>query len=737
MIDNPLQMNKWEIKRFLPAVLFIQMGMMVLVGLGAFGFDTPILRQVVGFVYLTFLPGIIILRILRFHQLRATEVLLYSVGLSLGFNMFLGFIIDLILPLVGISKPISTLPVLITWAVILGLLSLIAYKRDKGPSFTSAFKWGELLSPPVLFLVMLPLLAILGTQLVNLYQVNAILIILICLIGLVPILTILTKFIPERLYPLAIYSIALSLLWYFALVSKYLVQWDSFLEYHFFDLVVKSGFWNWEIPNNFNAMLSVTILPAIFSQLLDISGTSLFKIIYPLWFALVPLGLYWVYRNQFSSKQAFSAVFFFVGIYIFFLQVPAIFRQMVAELFYVLLIMIIVNKETTPRMKGLYIAFCICLVISHYSLSYLYIGFLIIGMIILYVLKERNFNITAYSVVILLVICLTWYMYISSSEPISSIANLGKHIYDNIIVDFLNIFSRDLSQILVRSSPDALNLTYKLLWYLILFFMAIGSITLVSRMRRRVGSSEYAALAVGNYIVLGSCIIIPYFSNMLGVGRMVHIASLILAPFCILGAELIFSSVSYAFQFIKVAGFRRIDLAIPVTVVMVLFFLFNTGLPFEIAKSSLGRTFPLAYGEINSGRSDIDFAHLVNLRSSSPTQQEVVCAEWLSKARDEERNIYATYYQMGVPVLVSYGMIPEKQICSLTPYTTKEDIVGNYIFLGYVNVILGSGTTLTVEGRPDALLGYTFHWDISRIKPLVDTSMRIYANGASVVYWAP
>ena len=89
-------MNDWKNKKFVSVVLIVQLTMLGLVGLGALGFDIPVLRQIVGFVYLTFLPGIIILRLLKLHELGPVRTLLYSVGLSLAFNMFLGFLINIL-----------------------------------------------------------------------------------------------------------------------------------------------------------------------------------------------------------------------------------------------------------------------------------------------------------------------------------------------------------------------------------------------------------------------------------------------------------------------------------------------------------------------------------------------------------------------------------------------------------------------------------------------------------------
>ncbi len=82
--------NDWEIKKCLSLSLAILLVGAGLLGLDALGFDIPVLRQIVGFVFLTFIPGILILRILRIHNINTVESLVYSVGLSLAFVMFSG-----------------------------------------------------------------------------------------------------------------------------------------------------------------------------------------------------------------------------------------------------------------------------------------------------------------------------------------------------------------------------------------------------------------------------------------------------------------------------------------------------------------------------------------------------------------------------------------------------------------------------------------------------------------------
>ena len=61
-INNPLQMNDLEIGKFLKVILAIQLATWGVIGLDVVGLEIPILRQLIGLIYLTFIPGILILR---------------------------------------------------------------------------------------------------------------------------------------------------------------------------------------------------------------------------------------------------------------------------------------------------------------------------------------------------------------------------------------------------------------------------------------------------------------------------------------------------------------------------------------------------------------------------------------------------------------------------------------------------------------------------------------------------
>ena len=731
-MNNPLQMNNWEIKKFLRLVLGIQLAMLGLVGLAALGFDIPVLRQLIGFLYLTFIPGLLILRIFKLHKLGSVETLLYSVGLSIAFAMFLGFFMNLFYPFVGIPNPISTFPLITTWTVVIGIFCFVAYKRDKGFFAPAQLNLGELLSPPVLFLFLLPLLAILGTQLANFYQNNIVLLVLIGLIAFTVILVVFTKFIPVKLYPLAVFSIALTLLWHYSLISPYLTGHDIFSEYYFFRLVNDGGFWNSALPNSLNAMLSITILPATLSQVLSLDGTQIFKIIYPLVFALVPLGLYQVYYEQLGGKRAFLSSFFLMSIYVFYWIMPSHARQEVAELFYVLLILLVVGKKGALfQRRALIIIFGTALIVSHYAVSYLFVVLLLVSLATLYLMKMKSDNLRGTFPLLFVVMCSAWYLYTASSTTFAAIVYIGRHIYENFTIAFLDPSTRELIYFAMASPPDALMRVNQILYYIVIFFIVVGGIRLILHRYNKELYAEYTALSIGNFILLGIAAVIPFFAAQITVFRLFQVASLVLAPFCILGAEavfnLIYKTLHPAMRFYSLTTGRNILL----TTILVLFLLFNIGFPHEVARNNRLTSIPLS---LDTAEKYVGLYNEISLRGLCPTREEVFCAEWLSKHAGDKQ-IYATYLDIRVPALQSYGMISRERVLPLIPTTTVERVRGTYIYLGYVNTIFNSGTTnwrVTPAAKEEETV-----WDISEISPLLNHSIKVYSNGASEVYWAP
>lgn len=705
-IDNPFQMNDWNIKKFLHIILAIQLAMWGFIGLDTISLQFPILRQLVGFIYLSFIPGIIILRILKLHKLGNIETLLYSAGLSISLLMFTGFLMNMAYPLIGISKPISLIPLIITISAVVLILCALSYMRDKEFSDPSCIELRDVLSPPVLFLCTLPLLAVFGTYLVNYYQSNILLMFLLILISLIAILIGFDKFIPTKSYSLAVFVISISLLFHNALISMYIWGWDIHLEYYIANLVISDSLWDSTIYSNVNAMLSIVMLAPIFSAITDMNLTWVFKIIYPLLFSLVPLGLYRVFQKQTDDKIAFLSVFFFMSIIMFYVDMLQLARQQIAELFLVLIVLLFIDKNMNKVIRSvLLIVFAFSLGVSHYGLSYIFMASLIVVWAILYFYgqwqNKKTIGINTSFVLLFVTFVISWYMYISSSSSLNSIIYIGNHAAQSLFSDFLNPEFAQGAAIILKKTMSPLYGVGKYLHLIAQFFIGIGILTLILNRSKMTFEKEYAAFSVVNFIILLCGIAVPFVASSLNTSRLYQISLIFLAPFCVIGGITFFNLVIGMNRSIKMKQHNDQWLKI-LSLFLVIFLLFNSGWVYEVAKDN----------SISISLSAIDFPVF--------NEQEVTGAKWLNNVK--AGRIYGDYFRWLLINSFEWGTVS----------TISDDLnkikLNSYVYLGTFNI------------REETVL-ISHKKGVNRIREYINSSNimsngnKIYDNNGSEVYY--
>ncbi len=354
-------------KLFLKSVLAIQV-----IAILSIALDIPVLRQVLGFFYTFFLPGLLILRLANLKLRTVTETVLLSIGISVTFSMFIGLAINELLPLAGISHPLTFLPITITIAAILLALTFLG-RNHVGWNYSISFS-GKKLIFQIVSLSIILLAAIVGA----LFIVSWLLLLMVLAICLVVVVAIFgRKLLPNEFYPLAILVIALSLILQRELISQNIYGFDVFGEFYVFKVTSLSGLWN---PNlaipvpqllDYNSMLSVTVLPTVLLNLSKIPSVWIFKVCYFLIYIFVPLAIYEAYRRDFGRSIAFLSAFYFAFFPRFYIEER---RQIIGELFLVLLIFVILNKSLSSKWKSVFVGvFGISLIVSHYSISYIFI----------------------------------------------------------------------------------------------------------------------------------------------------------------------------------------------------------------------------------------------------------------------------------------------------------------------------------------------------------------------------
>lgn len=264
-------------------------------------FDFSVARPIIGFVFLTFMPGFVIVRQLKL-RLEKLETVLFSIGLSLAFWMIATFFMNLILPYVGFVAPLSLLPLLVLSSGIVIMFVILEWQTSlnfdlAAPFFRIALSGILLVLPIILTLV--------GVFLVRAppYTNNSILLIMLVTISVLVGLTLFAKkLFPPEVYPLLLFVIAFCLMMHILLFSNYLQGGDIFGEYSVFKTTALSGHWDLALVNRLSAMLSVTTLPTAYYNILNLDPVWVFKIVYPLIFAFVPLGVYQLYKSKMSVE---------------------------------------------------------------------------------------------------------------------------------------------------------------------------------------------------------------------------------------------------------------------------------------------------------------------------------------------------------------------------------------------------------------------------------------------------
>jgi len=708
-----------DLRHFLVVIFTIQIAFLGLIWLDILGFPILILRQFVGFVYLTFIPGILVLRILKLYNLDSVESYLFAAGISIGIVMFTGFFMNITYPIFGLNNPISLYHLAATISIIVIILMIFCL-RDWCYTLPPLKKDNVIFSPSLLLLLIIPLLSIIGTYLVNQYSNICLLWILIPIIALIPFLIVFNK-IPENLYPLAIFSISLALLYHTTLISNYIWGWDINSEYHFANLVLSDAHWNSLIPGNVNAMLSVVMIAPIYSLLLNMDLTWVFKIIYPTFFSFLPLSLFLIFRKQTNSIIAFLACFFFVAYEFYFFNAPTVGRQEVAELFLGLILLLLFDDKLDKFKRSfLLIIFIGSLIVSHYGTLYLFIFVLLFAFIFIYLLKiiaplkiSREDLIPISFIFLSIGFTIIWYLYNSNASAFNTIVIIGDNLSSTLFTEFLSPESSQ-SVNMFTSGLSSYGFMIQLEKYVQLFgpfFIFIGLLWIIFYNKNKGVnlSIPYIAFCVGYFGLNIASLIVPFFAAQLNFWRIYHLTLIVLSPFVIIGGTYLFKIVTH-----RENQFCRISFSV-ISVFLVIFLLFNSAWIYGFANEypESIRSVSLYQNSIAQGNDNGINEFFV----SYYMDQDVYSVMWLSIYNSPKNIIYTDFGRRAL-LFNSYGMLSGER------FNKNTQLSNSYLYLGYSNYKYG-----IIRDGPESK-----YWHIQDIAPkLFDTNV-IYTNdGAQII----
>ena len=351
--------------------------------------DLPIARPVLGFWFMVVFPAYLLYTSSAWRRCSLQERLGYSVAAVLLVLMAAGLLINAVLPLAGVQRPLDPGPIIIV--VDLMNLSLYVYRIRYPDRIRPRVSFAEFSKQEFRLLVAAVLtvvLAVFGANQLNNGASGNVTLIALAIAAVIGIFSVRwLRYTRESVMSAVIYLVSLGLLLTTSLRGWYVTGHDIQQEYLVFQLTEVHGHWSMAyFQDAYNACLSITILPTELGQIINVDSPYIYKLFFQLIFALCPVLVYALARRYFNRGVATLAVAFFVGFPTFFTDMPFLNRQEMALLFVAVGMLAATNPVWSFRRRQVSLGLAgLGAEVSHYSTMYVFVGTLVIALILSYV----------------------------------------------------------------------------------------------------------------------------------------------------------------------------------------------------------------------------------------------------------------------------------------------------------------------------------------------------------------
>lgn len=664
----------------------------------------PFLRQIIGFLCSTIIPGLLILHILKLSKIEFLKKFVLSVGLSIALLMFTGLLVNSFYPI--ILKPLSLQSLLISFNIILVILAFIAYKRNKNEFNVEnifnfkKFDLQDKLISPLIFPIIFPFLAIFGAYMMNTQGNNTILLAMLSLIPTyVVAVVILRDRIPEATYPIAVLMIGMALSLMYGLRGYNITTGDASTEYYVFYLTLNNFHWEaLSFYDNVNACLSVTILPVLYRVLLGMEGIYVFKVLYNLFLSIIPLCTYLLVKKYMENHYAFLSSIFFMAQHPFISILGwIIFRQIVAQLFFVLSILVLFDDKINGlNKKLLFIIFMVGVILSHYATAYI---FFILVLLYWLVVNLRTITtkidkmMTSVLIIIFFIFIFLWYAYIAE-VPFNSAINFIKRN----LINFIYLFSEGIQSekvILVKEAEQIPEKISVIIYNISFIFISIGVLTLIKKRKHTKFDEKYILMMFLCLCLLALLVVISPALVGYGPDRVYQQLLVFLAPAFVIGGKNISKFISRLFN-------SKLDLSLTVIlIVLILQFFSATYLIFQFCGVPRSEV-------LNSDGIRHELYYVYDM--------DVAGARWIYNHKINELDVWGDY-----PGSFIYGQLDK--VRAKGSFSSRLELKDEYIYLRTVN---------TVKGH--IYLTWGVKESISNYINLFLTKNKVYGNGGSEIY---
>lgn len=319
------------------------------------------------------LPGLVLLDAFRVRPVEPVVRLTLGVVLSLGIVAGVGGIASWVGPQVGVARPLDRAPQLMIWAVVFGVVAVLSLLRgcvvyQPSPQ-PSRGRW-------IWVVLALPLVAAAGALRVSFGHDNDLAvgarIVGIAILVLAGVLAWCQD--RERPYGVVLYSYVLAGAWAVGLRGEHVFGWDIQKEWGVGVATMREGIWQVpKPPDAYQAMLSLTVVPAQLHAVAGLSGLGFLRVVAPMLLALVAPVVYAVARRFSTRGTAFGAsAVVVIGSRAFVTQLPAVVRQELAFVAVVALLAVVTDSAMRLwAQRALVVILGMVIAVTHYTTGYI------------------------------------------------------------------------------------------------------------------------------------------------------------------------------------------------------------------------------------------------------------------------------------------------------------------------------------------------------------------------------
>jgi uncharacterized membrane protein len=501
---------------------------------------------------------------------------------------------------------------------------------------------------------------------------------------------------------------------------------DSVVEYYVYRVTATNQHW---LPitfgdfseKAFSSMLCITILPAVFSSLSNVSGELLFKILYPVVFSMVPVVTYrllakegWTLEALLSSLFLVSSPVAFYGIVPFSLN-----RQLIGCFFLVLSVFVLAGKQfSTRNNRIILLVFGAAITVSHYTISIIYLAFLVL-VFVFFKIKKKPENIANLGMLLLLIGVNVFWFYVVQTGIVDTLYGT----VDNIISRFqTDLVSTQARPNVIFSTHTISTFASSINWVLFIgvhFFVVIGILAVTLNKRDGKLNLVYRILVLFCSVFLFLTIAVPNLSATLNFDRFYAITLLFLAPCFVIGGKtllLIFEKILGLIVRFKF-GSKSVSIALLlISLISSAYFLSQYGF-INYSTGGSPQSTTLDWDRL---RTSTDPQTSMNFYSSFTPEQDVAGASWLSKFMTNSSMIYSDFVSMYHPLKV-FCFISDANLMLLSNRTTIT--LDSFYYLRYYNV--NSGYVISTP---------IWVFNTTELSPLLNNCTLMYTNGDCIVY---